>query len=55
MRLSACGDENPCPVDFKVSPFKKKLLADFQEKTIGQFTDEIKLKGRFISLKDVAL
>ena len=54
MGLSTCGDENPCPVHFTVSPFKKKLLQDFQEKTIGQFTDEIKLKGRFISLKDVS-
>lgn len=52
MGLSSCGDENPCPVHFTVAPFKKKLLADFKDKSIQEFTREIKLKGRFISLKD---
>lgn len=52
MGLSSCGDENPCPVHFTVAPFKKKLLADFKDKTIQEFTNEIKLEGRYISLKD---
>jgi len=51
MGLSSCGDENPCPVHFTVAPFKKKLLNDFKDKTIQEFVDEIKLKGRHISLK----
>lgn len=50
--LSKCSDENPCPVHFIVSPFKEKLLNDFRDKSIGQFTEEIKLTGRVLSLKD---
>ena len=50
--LSSCSDENPCPVHFIVSPFKDKLLNDFRDKTIAQFTEEIKLTGRVLSLKD---
>jgi Rrf2 family protein len=53
MGLATCGDENPCPVHFTVAPFKKKLLQDFKEKSIAQFTEEIVLKGRYLSLKDV--
>ena len=49
--LSSCSDENPCPVHFIVSPFKDKFLNDFRDKTIAQFTEEIKLTGRVISLK----
>lgn len=52
MGLTSCGDENPCPVHFTVAPFKKKLLADFKDKNIQEFTKEIKAKGRHISLKD---
>ena len=51
MGLASCGGENPCPVHFTVAPFKEKILKDFRDKTIKQFVDEIKLKGRFISLK----
>ncbi len=50
--LSKCSDENPCPVHFIVSPFKEKLLNDFRDKSIAQFTEEIKLTGRVLSLKD---
>jgi len=50
--LSKCSDENPCPVHFIVSPFKDKLLNDFRDKSIAQFTEEIKLTGRVLSLKD---
>ena len=49
--LSKCGDENPCPVHFTVSAFKDKLFQDFKEKTIAEFVEEIKVKGRYISLK----
>jgi len=51
MGLSSCDDKNPCPVHFTVAPFKKKLFNDFKDKTIQEFVDEIKLKGRHISLK----
>lgn len=50
--LSSCSDKNPCPVHFIVSPFKDKLLNDFRDKSIAQFTEEIKLTGRVLSLKD---
>ncbi len=50
--LAKCDDENPCPVHFTVSPFKKKLMTDFKEKTIIQFAHEIKKSGKVISLKD---
>ncbi len=50
--LAACDDKNPCPVHFIVVPFKQKLLNDFRDKTIAQFTKEITLSGRVISLKD---
>ncbi|WP_420399274.1 RrF2 family transcriptional regulator [Flagellimonas sp.] len=49
--LPSCGDENPCPVHFTVAPFKKKIYADFKDKTIKEFVAEIKQKGRHISLK----
>lgn len=52
MGLSSCNDLNPCPVHFTVAPFKKKLMADFKDKSILEFTENIKLKGRHISLKD---
>jgi Rrf2 family protein len=51
--LSSCGDKNPCPVHFTVAPFKQKILSDFRDKTIQEFTDEIKVKGRHISLKNL--
>lgn len=51
MGLSSCDDKNPCPVHFTVAPFKKKLMDDFKDKTIQEFTKEIKVKGRYISLK----
>ncbi len=49
--LSKCGDDNPCPVHFTVSAFKQKIFKDFKEKTLAEFVDEIKTKGRYISLK----
>ncbi len=53
MGLPACGDENPCPVHFTVSPFKEKILQKFRDKTIAQFTEEIQSTGRVISLKNI--
>ncbi len=49
--LDRCDDKNPCPVHFIVSPFKQKILADFRDKTISQFTDEVIKTGKVISLK----
>lgn len=49
--LSKCGDDNPCPVHFTVSAFKNKIFKDFKDKTVAQFVEEIKDKGRYISLK----
>ncbi len=50
--LSKCGDENPCPVHFIVSPFKKSILENFEDKTIAQYVEEIKRTGKVISLKE---
>ncbi len=50
--LAICGEKDPCPVHFIVVSFKQKLLADFRDKTISQFTTEITKKGSVISLKD---
>ncbi|HLV13863.1 MAG TPA: Rrf2 family transcriptional regulator, partial [Xanthomarina sp.] len=49
--LSKCGDDNPCPVHFTVQAFKQKLFKDFKDKTLTQFVNEFKEKGRYISLK----
>ena len=50
--LSLCDDSNPCPVHFIVTPFKDKLLNDFRDKTLAQFTKEIITTRRVLSLKD---
>ncbi len=50
--LAACDDKNPCPAHYIVVPFKQKLLSDFRDKTISQFTKEITISGRVISLKE---
>ena len=50
--LAKCSDENPCPVHFTVKPFKEKIMSDFKDKTILQFTSEIKNSNKVISLKD---
>lgn len=52
MGLSSCNEEAPCPVHFTVVKFKDKLLSDFKEKSIDEFSEEIKKKGRVITLKD---
>lgn len=54
--LAQCSDENPCPVHFTVSPFKKRIMKDFKDKTIKQFANEIKHSDKvIISLKDIFL
>lgn len=53
--LSKCDDNNPCPVHFIVSPFKKQILREFQGKTITKLVEEIEQKGTVISLKDFSL
>lgn len=53
MGLASCGDKNPCPVHFTVAPFKKKILNDFKDKTIQKFANKTKLKGGYLSLKDL--
>ena len=50
--LAKCEDTNPCPVHFTVSPFKKKIMADFRDKTIIRFATEIKNSNKVITLKD---
>ncbi len=50
--LAKCEDSNPCPVHFTVSPFKKKIMADFRDKTIIRFANEIKSSNKVITLKD---
>jgi Rrf2 family protein len=50
--LAKCGDENPCPVHYIAAPFKKRILSDFRDKTILQFSEEIKESGKVISLKE---
>lgn len=50
--LSKCGDENPCPVHYIAGPFRRKILADFRDKTIGVLTEEIEVSGKVISLKE---
>ena len=50
--LSKCSDDHPCPVHFIVSPFKQKLLENFEDKTISQYVIEIEKTGKVLSLKD---
>ncbi|NLP58037.1 Rrf2 family transcriptional regulator [Lutibacter sp. B1] len=51
--LDACDSENPCPVHFIVEPFKKNIMAKFRDKTIMEFAEEIKAKGRVLTLKNI--
>ena len=50
--LASCDDKNPCPVHYIVAPFKAQLLADFRDKTIAKFTEDIFNSGKIISLKE---
>ncbi len=51
--LSKCTIESPCPVHNIVADFKERILEEFKDKTISQFADEIKSKGKTISLKKI--
>jgi Rrf2 family protein len=51
--LPTCGDDNPCPVHFTVSPFKKKMLQKFKDKNIEEFAKEIIENQRYLSLKNI--
>lgn len=53
--LSQCNDISPCPAHYIVSPFKKKILSDFRDKTISKLAAEIEKKGTVISLKGFTL
>ncbi|WP_285654919.1 Rrf2 family transcriptional regulator [Allomuricauda sp. NBRC 101325] len=48
--LVKCNNDNPCPVHYAVVPFKKKLLADFKQKTIRAIVEEVKTNGTAITL-----
>lgn len=50
--LSECNDINPCPAHAIVSPFKKQILENFRDKTIGQYADESLEKGTYLTLKE---
>ena len=50
--LSKCEDKNPCPVHYIAAPFKNKILANFRDKTIAQFTSEIIDTNKVLSLKN---
>ncbi len=53
--LPRCSDENPCPIHHIVAPFKEALLDKFQNQTIGDFANEIKINGSYLSLKGVSI
>ena len=53
MGLPECGDDNPCPVHHIVSPFKDAILEKFKLQSIGEFSQEIKDGGTFLSLKGI--
>lgn len=52
--LNECDSENPCPVHFIVEPFKNSILGKFRDKTIIEFSTEIREKGRVLTLKDIS-
>lgn len=51
--LVKCNNDNPCPLHYAVVPFKKKLLADFQQKTIDDIVAEVKQNGTRITLRSL--
>jgi len=52
--LNECDSENPCPVHFIVEPFKNSILGKFRDKSIVEFSNEIRDKGRVLTLKDIS-
>ena len=51
--LAKCDNENPCPVHFIVAPFKQSILENFRDKTIAEYSDEIKNTRQVLSLKNL--
>jgi Rrf2 family protein len=50
--LSKCSHETPCPVHHIVTVFKDKILEDFKDKSILQYSNDIKRTGKKITLID---
>jgi len=51
--LPVCSDENPCPIHHIVAPFKDQLYEKFNHLTIKEFTNEIKINGTHLTIKDL--
>lgn len=51
--LVKCNNDNPCPLHYAVVPFKKKILSDFQQKTIHAVVEEVKQNGTAITLRNL--
>ena len=51
--LAKCDNRNPCPVHFIVAPFKQSILENFRDKTIAEYSAEIKNTRQVITLKDL--
>lgn len=51
--LSKCDSTNPCPVHFIVVPFKDSILSNFRDKTILEYSEEIKGTRQVLTLKDL--
>jgi len=49
--LKQCSDDKPCPVHHVVAPFKQQILTELN-KTVAQFTKDVKEKGTYLSLDD---
>lgn len=43
--LTICGNENPCPIHHLIYPLKNKLIEELNQKTIADYTKELK-KGK---------
>ncbi len=52
MGLEICDEENPCPVHFTVSSFRKRILKDFKDKSISEFVRGITEKGKHVTLNN---
>ena len=52
--LDTCSAEKPCPVHHIVEPFKNSIMEQFRDKTILEFSNEIKDKGTVLTLDDIS-
>lgn len=48
--LTECDDENPCPSHEIYKSFKEKILDQFKNQTIEEFSKSIQEKGTFLTL-----